>query len=860
MLKTGRIIFWFALSSPIYAEIITDGTLGPRVELAAPDYQVTQDLGKTVGPNLFHSFEQFNLSSGETATFSGSPEIQNVISRVTGGNPSNIDGTLRSTIPNADVYFLNPYGIFFGPNAKLDVQGGFHASTADYLRLQDGGRFEARMPGNSVLTVAPVAAFGFLTDTPATITTQDTTLMVPPFKPLSLIGGHLHLQGSLPIQFDDQNIYAKFATSLLKTTGGPLYLAAVGSAGEVQVDNPDFTLTSQGGEIRLDRTLVDTSGPGSGNLKIRGGKLFMSDSTLQANTLGDIDGGLMDIQLTESLHADSEPYYFIAFANVALGRGQGGPITIKVPELTLNRAHLHVTTLTEANAGNIDLDLTRLTLQAGAGITANSLIGRGKGGQITIQATESVLIAGHSVGSRPYGGILLTDYSSLIDSTNYSTAADSLGAGNIYLTTQRLDMVSSEISNTSFGTGNAGNVVIRADNVNITKGSFICACSAMTGAAGNTRLDVTGTLFLSGRRDDTYVSPIIDQRLENIQSSINNNSRLGIGGQLDLTAKTIHLTEDAFISASSFGLGEKASNINLQAETLLLTAGGSVNSSNILYAGTIFYSGAGSGMGGDIRIQAKHLTLDGTHQRSQTTGIFSNTYNQGQGGNLFVQTDSLDISHNAALAARSYNTGNAGQINLQTQHLHLSQHGSISTSATQAGGGNIILNGLSGLLYLDNSEITTSVASGTGDSGNITVEKPQFVVMNHGNIIAQADAGNGGNIRIVAERFIATPDSLVSASSRWGIDGEVMIDSPNETISDSFLDLPVDFIEIGNLLPRPCRKISFEEYLPHSTFTITPLTCMKRQPNLQTCIPLLLTPQKLTLSASGSVPKVMMIK
>jgi len=81
--------------------------------------------------------------------------VQNIISRVTGGNPSSIDGTLRSTIPNADWYFLNPYGIMFGPNAKLDVQGGFHASTADYLRLSDGGRFEVRTPQNSLLTVAP---------------------------------------------------------------------------------------------------------------------------------------------------------------------------------------------------------------------------------------------------------------------------------------------------------------------------------------------------------------------------------------------------------------------------------------------------------------------------------------------------------------------------------------------------------------------------------------------------------------------------------------------------------------------------------------------------------------------------------
>ncbi len=160
-------LFLIIISFHAYAEIITDGTVGNRVNLQAPDYQITQDLGTTVGSNLlFHSFEQFNIHAGEMATFSGSANIQAVISRVTGGNPSTINGTLRNMIPNADTYLINPYGILFGPDSKLDVQGSFHVSTADYLSLEDNGRFDARNPSNTILTVAPVASFGFLTDSP----------------------------------------------------------------------------------------------------------------------------------------------------------------------------------------------------------------------------------------------------------------------------------------------------------------------------------------------------------------------------------------------------------------------------------------------------------------------------------------------------------------------------------------------------------------------------------------------------------------------------------------------------------------------------------------------------------------------
>ena len=87
-------------------------------------------LGEQAGPNLFHSFEQFSIGTDEVATFTGPESVENVVSRVTGGEVSSIDGTLRSTIPNADVYLLNPAGLVFGPNGRLDVGGSHRNSRA----------------------------------------------------------------------------------------------------------------------------------------------------------------------------------------------------------------------------------------------------------------------------------------------------------------------------------------------------------------------------------------------------------------------------------------------------------------------------------------------------------------------------------------------------------------------------------------------------------------------------------------------------------------------------------------------------------------------------------------------------------
>jgi filamentous hemagglutinin family protein len=125
------------------AQVVLDGKFGSSGALTGPNYNITADLGKTRGNNLFQSFAQFNLASGEVATFSGPANIQNVLSRVTGGSPSSINGTIRSDIAGANVFFINPSGIIFGPNAAVDVSGSFAASTANYLKLADGARFVA---------------------------------------------------------------------------------------------------------------------------------------------------------------------------------------------------------------------------------------------------------------------------------------------------------------------------------------------------------------------------------------------------------------------------------------------------------------------------------------------------------------------------------------------------------------------------------------------------------------------------------------------------------------------------------------------------------------------------------------------
>jgi filamentous hemagglutinin family protein len=254
-------VFISSLSAPISAQIVLDGTLGRQGTLPGPDFAIGAELGQQHGSNLFHSFSDFNIHQGESATFSGPNSINNIISRVTGGTVSTINGLLRSMIPKANFYFLNPAGIIFDKQASLDVQGAFHVSTADYIGFDDGSQFHASQPQNSLLTVASPQTFGFLTSPkPISVYSQ---LTVPDTQTISMIGGD--------INFIQGGVHAP---------AGHIYLASTASAGEVHL-NPetDFSDTmTELGDIKLSEQSTVGNGAdefdGAQRIYIRGGLLF----------------------------------------------------------------------------------------------------------------------------------------------------------------------------------------------------------------------------------------------------------------------------------------------------------------------------------------------------------------------------------------------------------------------------------------------------------------------------------------------------------------------------------------------------------------------------------------------------------
>ena len=178
------------------AQVVVDNTLGNAGALSGPNFKIPDTLGKTVGDNLFHSFSEFSLQSGQSATFTGPDSIQNILGRVTGAKISDIDGLIKSEITDANLYLLNPNGFLFGKNASVDVDGAFTLSTRESLKLGQEGSFNAVNPDQSGFSSAAPDAFGFLGDNPGgAIKFSGSKLIVE--NPVNLIGGDIRLEDAV---------------------------------------------------------------------------------------------------------------------------------------------------------------------------------------------------------------------------------------------------------------------------------------------------------------------------------------------------------------------------------------------------------------------------------------------------------------------------------------------------------------------------------------------------------------------------------------------------------------------------------------------------------------------------------------
>lgn len=605
------------------AEVTLDGSFGPAGLLPGPNYQITADVGYQAGTNLFHSFDKFNLNSLESATFTNQGsigQINNILSRVTGGE-SVIDGLLQSTIPDANLYLVNPAGIVFGENASLDVQGSFHATTADYLRLGDGSRFNA-VPSvqNAVLTTASPEAFGFLSENPSNISVNGSQISVPEGETLSLIGGDLVIRNGTFVASE-----------------GSINLVSISSTGEIKLNDIHSLEQSsiRHGDISIsENSLVEVSANQSGEIHIVAGHFILSDSAVKSNTKDENGGNIfvsLDGKSLANHGADVSSNFDIEFNN----KSQLGE------NIIINGGLINTGTSGTGNAGNIIVTANRLKIDGaesqkqtgiasfvGYGATGNSGSISVKTGFLEINGNLSTNLVGIGSVALPFssgktgdlavsvqdnlniinGGLITTSTFGIGGAGDISVQADKIlldGAGlvsnPISQDSQIGNVFSAITSSVQFiqGQATSGNVMLKASELNILNGAVIDTSTKSDGDAGNIFIEVNKlSLGISNASLDSRPA-IASISGSTTDSSIKSN---GNAGKVEVTVHDfLEMSGGAVITSSTFAHGD-AGEVIINAGSLILSGVGTfVRPGAILPDSTVISSSsedAASGSGG----------------------------------------------------------------------------------------------------------------------------------------------------------------------------------------------------------------------------------------------------------------------
>ena len=175
----------FALIHPALAQIVPNGA-GTVVNPQGNQINITG--GTQAGANLFHSFRDFNVNSAQVANFLSNPQIQNILARINGGNPSMINGLLQVTGGNSNLFLMNPAGIVFGQGASLNVPASFTATTANQIGFGNN-LFNAFGDNNFSALVGNPDSFIFTTNQAGSIV-NGGNLAVGSGQNISLIAGN----------------------------------------------------------------------------------------------------------------------------------------------------------------------------------------------------------------------------------------------------------------------------------------------------------------------------------------------------------------------------------------------------------------------------------------------------------------------------------------------------------------------------------------------------------------------------------------------------------------------------------------------------------------------------------------------
>jgi len=738
------LIAWM-FSTPAMAQIKPDGSVGTQVTPnvlirgivsdSSADLTVRIDGGTLKGANLFHSFSDFNILPLRGVYFSNPDGVINIFTRVTGSNPSNINGKL-GVLGTANLFLLNPHGIIFGPNASLDVQGSFLASTATKIHFADGTEFSVTNPQSApLLTVSVPIGLGFgslpgaiaLQGTGHHLTTANPVyspyvssgsnlgLEVLPGKTLALVGGEVDLNGGV-----------------LTAPGGRVELGSVGSNASVSLDlNPKGLMLGYAGisnfqNIQLSqRALVDVSGVNAGTIQVQGRQVSLNDgSVLWVQNRGLQPAGDINIYASELLKLDgttADAQIRSGLVNETIAPGDSGNITVSTRQLTVqNGAFLESKTYSAGTGGNIALNTTKLEVSGFSPIASDlfSLVGSftfssGNAGDVKVLAQQLSVLNGGLLGTTTLG------------SGRSGKLAIDADAVDVSGTTPKF--ISSIISASSIGAGgNGSDLTLNTRTLSVRANGLVAASSIGRGDAGNVTINASESVEVSGHLPGTtYPSGIasgISVATSEYQRLFGLSATIGNGGNVTINTPTLKVSDEALLSVTNTGIG-KAGTLRVNAKSILLDNKGSFAAFTI------------AGDGGNIIVQAKNLQLRHGSSVTATAGVDGSL---GNGGNVTINAGTLAQLENSGITANA-SEGRGGNIQINTQGLFSSADSKITASSQRGISGAVEISTpdvkqQNNLLQQPSNFISTQQVVATSCLATRNVAQGRFVITGQGGL------------------------------------------------------------------------------------------------------------------------------
>ena len=421
-------------------------------------------------------------------------------------------------------------------------------------------------------------------------------------------------------------------------------------------------------------------------------------------------------------------------------------------------------------AGSISVNASDLKIigTTSDGRFASALISEtvgGQGGDITILTNHLTL---------PGSGAIATKTFSNANSGKITVNATDIDLNGSFDTTGRNP---TGITATAYNSGRGGDIIIKTRRLNLRNGGIISSSTFGSGTGGDLTVDANDFVKVSG------LNPSTSQHSVLTAGTLNSGNA---GSLLINTAKLI-VSDGGIVSTSGLATGN--------AGKVTINASDSVEISNTL-------PGANA-----TAVESAVSNLDPFLKELLRLPPMAS----GSAGDVTINTHNLSVTNGGLVSVRNQGTGKAGIAKVNASSIFLDNQGSITATSKSGEGGNIILQ--ANYLQIRHHSAIAATAESQGDGGNLNIHTLLLVALENSNLNANANQDRGGNIQITTQGLFLSPDSSITATSQKGINGVISIQNPNVDTKSVLASLPTQITNPTRQITASCPATSGNHFV-----------------------------------------------